>query len=55
VGVEWLVDHSLDAHDIEVSVEHESGGVARPQASDDVGPSGNAFHQLDGESPVVEN
>ena len=55
LGAERLVDHSLDADDIEVSVEHESGRVARPQASDDVGPSGNAFHQLDGETPVIEH
>src|SRR5258706_6237351 len=55
LGGESIVDHSLDADDIQVAIEHQGGRVTGSNASDDVWPARSTFHQLDRESPIVEH
>jgi hypothetical protein len=55
IGGEWLVNHSLDADYIEVTIEHEGRGIDLSDASNDVGSARGANDQLNGKAPIVEH
>jgi hypothetical protein len=49
------VDHSLDAHYIQVSIQHQRWSVGGSKTRDDVWAATRYFGHLDRESPIVEN
>jgi len=54
LGIEGRVDHSLDADDIEVAIEHQRRRAGGADRRDDVRSPGNRVLQMNLEAPVAK-